>query len=112
MKKALTRIESKIWHFVNGEKVIGAHANLSGYVSSGLRGDVSGLSGDVSGLNGDVSGLSGDVSGLSGYVSDLSGYVSGLSGCVSGLSGDIDACDISDEERQKGVSVSELVKTA
>ena len=76
-----------------------------------LRGDVSGLTGDVSGLRGDVSGLlRGDVSGLRGDVSWLlRGDVSGLTGDVSGLTGDVNECEITAEDREKGVSISDLV---
>ena len=83
MKKALKRIESKTWYFVAGEKIHG--------VPPELRGDVSGLSGDVSGLRG-------DVSGLRGYVSELSG--------------DVDACGISNKDREEGVDIASLIETA
>ena len=61
-----------------------------------LRGNVSGLTGNVSGLRGDVSGLTGNVSGLRGNVSWL-------------LRGDVDKCEITSEDREKGVSISDLV---
>jgi hypothetical protein len=60
-------------------------------VSPYLRGNVSGLRGDVSGLRGNVSGLRGDVSGLSGNVDD---------------------CELSDEEIEAGVEISNLIKPA
>jgi hypothetical protein len=46
-------------------------------------------------LRGDVTGLRGDVTGLRGYV--------------SGLRGDVDECEISDDERAKGVAVADLI---
>ena len=54
-------------------------------------------------LRGDVSGLTGEVSGL------LRGDVSGLTGDVSGLTGDVNECEITAEDREKGVSISDLV---
>ena len=89
MKKALCR-ESRpaCYHFVDGEMVAGLHERLSGYVSSGLRGDVSGLRGDVSFLSGDVSFLRGNV---------------------SGLRGNVDNCEISADERAAGVDVQMLI---
>ena len=54
-------------------------------------------------LTGDVSGLRGDVSWL------LRGDVSGLTGDVSGLTGDVNECEITAEDREKGVSISDLV---
>ena len=54
-------------------------------------------------LTGDVSGLTGNVRWL------LRGDVSGLTGNVSGLRGDVDKCEITSEDREKGVSISDLV---
>jgi len=87
MKKTLTKTNN-LYHIKNGIRIEGIH---------------SGLSGNISGLHGEVSGLSGEVSGLSGNVT-------GLSGNVTGLSGALDDCEISDEERVKGVNVKDLIK--
>mgnify|MGYP001613244754 CR=1 FL=1 len=64
----------------------------------------------VTRTRGDVSGLSGEVSGLSGAVTGLSGNVSGLSGNVTGLSGNVDDCNITPEERRKGIDIEQLVE--
>ena len=95
MKKALTRIEMKVWHVKDGKKVEG--------VRSGIRGDVSDISGYVSYIRG-------DVSGISGYVTDISGDVSGIRGDVSGIRGDVDECKITAEERKKGINIKDLIK--
>jgi hypothetical protein len=88
MKKALKKISTTTcYYFVDGKRVDGA--------PTGLRGNVSYLRGNVSGLRGNVTGLSGDVSDLSGNVSDLSGNV--------------DDCGITDDERESGVNVSDLI---
>ena len=60
MKKALKRIEYKIWHYQDGKTVGGA--------PSGVRGD------------------------------------------LSGVRGEIDDCEITDEERKRGISIKELIK--
>ena len=39
----------------------------------------------------------------------LRGDVSGLTGDVSGLTGDVNECEITAEDREKGVSISDLV---
>ncbi len=93
MKACLTKVEFKIWFFLNGSRIEGRHKNLSG--------DVSWLSGDVSGLRGDVSWLSGDVRGLSGDVS-------GLRGNVSGLRGDLGESELTDRERSLGVDLAQV----
>ena len=63
MNKPLKRIQAKCWYFVDGKKIGGTHAQLSGDVT-GLSGDVTWLSGDVTGLSGDVTGLRGDVTAI------------------------------------------------
>ena len=59
---------------------------------------------DHGNLSGDVSNMSGDVS----YY--LSGNVSNLSGNVSNLRGDVYDAEISEEERNKGIKVSDLIE--
>ena len=86
MKKALTKT-SPLYHVINGSWVEGPH--------SGLRGDCSGLRGDCSDLSGSCSGLRGDCS--------------DLRGDCSGLWGDLDECEITEEERDTGIDVEELV---
>ncbi len=75
-----------------------------------------GLVGDCSGLVGDCSDLRGYCFNLRGYCSDLMGDCSGLKGdCTdlggdcSGLVGNLDKCELTQKERQKGVLVTELV---
>ncbi len=81
MKKKLTRVKSEIYHFdKDGKKIVGAHSNISG--------NVSGIYGDVSGIRGDVSGIYGDVSGIRGNVDD---------------------CEITEEDRKRGIDISELI---
>ena len=63
-----------------------------------------------SGISGDVSAISGDVDGIRGNVSDIRGNVSDISGNVSGISGNIDDCEITQEERDKGIDINDLLK--
>jgi hypothetical protein len=53
--RAALKLSTGIWHWKDGTKVPGAHADLRG---------------DATGLSGDATGLSGDATGLSGYVDD------------------------------------------
>jgi hypothetical protein len=62
-------------------------------------------------MTGDVSRLAGDCSGLWGSISGLRGNCSGLWGECSGLTGDLDQCEITDEDRARGVDVRTLVET-
>ena len=55
MKKALKRIEYRIWHYDNkGKKIEGAHSDITGNLS-GIRGDLSGIRGDLSDITGNLS---------------------------------------------------------
>ena len=48
---------------------------------------------------------------LSGNISsELSGNISGLSGSATNISGNLDDCEITEEEREKGVDIEKLVK--
>ena len=48
---------------------------------------------------------------LRGDVSELRGNVTGLWGNVTGLRGDLDACEITDAEREDGIDVATLVRS-
>jgi len=49
---------------------------------------------------------------LSGDTSQLTGDYSNLTGNCSGLSGDLDAAEITDEERAAGVDIRSLIAEA
>ena len=108
MKKALSRVTTKLYHYKGDIKVDGTNSDMSCNCTR-LNGNCTGLSGDCSGLNGNCSGLYGNCSGLSGNCSGLSGDCSGLRGDCTGLRGDLDECDITDEDRKKGIDIAELV---
>ena len=80
MKRGLFRKTNELYYFKDGRKVAGIHEYLWGYVA-GIWGDVSGIWGEVSGIKGDVSGIKGDV----------------------------DDCDISQDDRDAGINISDLV---
>lgn len=81
MKKALKRAFGVCYYYKDGKRIEGVHDRISG--------DVSGISGDVSGISGDVGGISGDV---------------------NGLYGNLDDCELTDEERTKGVDIKDLIE--
>ena len=47
---------------------------------------------------------------IAGCPTGLRGDVTGLWGDVSGLWGDVDYCEITDDDRKAGISVSTLIK--
>ena len=94
MKKNLTKIENKLFHFTDGRKKEGKNDKMLGYCY-GLYGNCSGLYGGCSLLSGDCSGLRGDCYGLYGNC--------------SGLRGDLDDCEITKEDRKKGIDITDLI---
>jgi len=96
MKRNLTRGRAQTcWHFVNGIKIPGVPAYLTG---------------NVTWLTGDTTDIRGDVTWLSGDTTCLSGDVSGLSGDVTGLCGDVDDCGLTEADRKRGVDVGCLIR--
>ena len=93
------------------KRVTSLESALTFFDKDGNLSDVSNLRGDVSNLRGNVSYyLRGDVSNLTGNVSFyLTGDVSYLRGNVSNLTGNVDDAEISEEDRKKGVDVSDLI---
>ena len=106
MKKLLRKADKKeLYYHLNGEKRILDRADPSTY-SNGLTGDISSrLYGDC-GVYGKVSG------GLHGDISWLHGDVSGLLGNCTGIRGEISDCELTDEEREKGVNIQDLILNA
>ena len=102
MLKKLQRKSSTIFHFVDGKRIEGAPPDVCG--------NLSGVSGDLSGVRGNLSGVSGDLTDVSGSLSGVSGNLSGVSGNLSGVSGDLDECKISDDDREKGIDIEDLIE--
>ena len=88
MKKLLQKITTTELYFrKNGVKQVVDGRNKDTY-PSGLTGDISELTGDISGLTGNISGVYGDA---------------------TNISGDLDECKITEEEREKGINIEDLV---
>ena len=105
MKKALTNQIKEIYYYNNNKKVIIDRndkttylSRLWGEINSGLRGEIN------SGLWGDISGLWGEIN------SELRGDISGLWGEITKIIGNIDDCQLTDEDRKKGIDITQLIK--
>ena len=103
MIPSLTKISYKLYHIVNNNIIEGVH--------SGITGDVSGITGNVSGIIGDVSGITGNITGIRGDVSGITGDVTGIYGNVSRIHGNVDNCNITQNERDNGIIINEIIKT-
>ena len=83
MKKALKRIQaSELYYYKDGEKIVIEKKYYDKLEIDLGDGVVNYIRGDVSSINGDVSSISGDV----------------------------DECAITEEERQKGIDIIDLVE--
>jgi hypothetical protein len=114
MKPMLTKAAPHpLYYYRSGMWIGGPHPGLQGNIHPELRGNVSSLWGNVHPeLRGDATGLWGDVHPeLRGDVSGLRGEVTGLWGDATGLWGNLDACGITDAEREAGVDVATLVRS-
>ena len=80
MKKALSRVTTKLYHYKGDIKVDGTNSEMIG-----------------------------NCTGLSGNCSGLYGNCTRLNGNCTGLRGDLYECDITDEDRKKGIDIAELV---
>jgi hypothetical protein len=116
MQRALKRIDAITVEQLRKDRWL--LPEIIGVISDGLCGEFNGLRGNVSWLSGDVTFLRGDVSGLCGnlYVHKLSGDVSclcgdltGIYGDATGLIGNLNDCELTDEEREAGVYVRDLI---
>lgn len=94
MKRTLKRIEQNIYYIKDGVRVHGAPPTVCGNLAY--------ISGDLSDIRGDLSGVSGNLSGVSGNLTDISGD-------LTDISGNIDDCEITDQEREAGISVEDLI---
>ena len=81
MKKTLTRTTDETYYYEDSVRIEG--------VPKGITGNLSGVRGNLSLIYGDLSGVTGDL---------------------SGILGDLDDCDITKEEREKGIDINELIK--
>jgi len=48
--------------------------------------------------------------GITGMHSGITGDLTGIRGDLTGITGNLDTCEITDEERKKGINITELIK--
>jgi hypothetical protein len=107
----LTRNKKELWRYDGeGQRITDGSLppSLSGNCTY-LSGDCTGLSGDCTYLRGNCTYLRGDCTYLRGNCTYLRGNCTGLSGNCTDLSGDLDACGITDKERNVGMDITTLV---
>jgi hypothetical protein len=103
MEKALIRTVSTTYYYQGDKRIEG--------VPPAIIGDLSGIRGNLSSIRGDLSSIRGDLSGIIGDLSGVSGDLSGVRGDLSGVSGDLDDCEITEEERVKGIKIEDLINS-
>ena len=97
----------------NKDKLTGMHDGITGIPHPGLRGEISpDLRGKISlYLRGHISPrLRGCITGIYGDISPyLWGCITGIYGDCTGLTGDLDACEITSDDRANGVKIENLI---
>ena len=88
MKKSLTRTPNKTYYYEDNVRIEGVPIDISGDLSN-ISGNLTGASGNLTGVHGDLTGIYGDL---------------------TGVHGNLDDCDITKEEREKGIDINELIK--
>ena len=105
MKKALETLKKELYFYKDHEEVIITQEDVNDrrYKEVNISGNIDNIWGDVDNIRGDVNNISGDVSGIRGNVDNISGD-------LSGIKGDISDCEITEEERKKGINIKDLIK--
>lgn len=88
MKKALKKIENSTWYSKNGKRVNGVPSDITGNLT-GITGNLTGIRGDLTNIRGDLTGITGDLTGIRGDVAD---------------------CELTDEDRKRGINITELIE--
>ena len=98
MKKNLTKINNEInnelYFYKSDEKIIIDKNDRATYPAH---------------ISGDPFGICGDISSIFGNVTGIFGNVTGIRGDVTGIRGNQDCCEISNEERENGIEIKDLL---
>ena len=89
MKKALKRNPKSYWYWKDGKQIFDKPNSIVGEIPEGVSGNLSDVSGEI--------------------PAGVSGNLSGVSGNLSGVSGNLDDCGLTDEEREAGVKIEDLI---
>jgi hypothetical protein len=65
--------------------------------------------GDLTGVSGDLSRVWGDITRGWGDLTGVRGDLTGVCGDLSGVCGDVDECELTTEDRAKGVDIDDLI---
>ena len=96
MKKLLTGLDaSDIFYFQSGVRIEGAPPCVRGDLSH-IRGDLTFVCGDLTHICGDLTFVRGDLT--------------GVRGDLTFVRGDLDKCEITQEDRAKGIRIEELIE--
>src|SRR3990167_764010 len=97
MKKALKRNPKSYWYWKDGKKIFDKPNSIVGEIPACVSGDLSSVRGEIPAC------VSGDLSGVWGEIP------ADVRGNLSGVSGNLDDCGLTDEEREAGVKIEDLI---
>ena len=108
MKKLLTTTSST-HYFKDGLRIEGVPPDVSGDIT-GVRRDLTSVSGDLTGVRGDLTSVRGNLTLVYGDLTSISGDLTDIIGNLTGVRGDLDTCEITAEDRAKGIRIEELIE--
>lgn len=91
-----------LYHYYNGDTIAGPNPYL--------KGDCTDLIGDCSRIVGDATNIYGDCSFLHGDITHLTGDVTSIHGRATGICGNLDACGITDKNREEFIMITDLIE--
>jgi len=117
MKKLLIGLDaSDIFYFQSGVRIEGAPPCVRGDLT-GVRGDLTfvcgdltHICGDLSHIRGDLTFVCGDLTHICGDLTFVRGDLTGVRGDLTFVRGDLDKCEITQEDRAKGIRIEELIE--
>ena len=65
---------------------------------------------EADGIMGDLTGVRGDLTGVYGNLNGVRGDLTGIIGHLTGVRGNLDDCALTEDDRKRGVDISELLR--
>jgi len=69
-----------------------------------------GVTGDLTDITGNLTDITGDLTDITGNLTDITGNLTDITGDLTDITGNIDDCEITDEERKKGINITDLIQ--
>jgi len=115
MTPQLIRSIQRPHYWLDGHRIEGAPPDVCGDLSwvygdlTYVCGDLTHVRGDLTYVRGDLTGVCGDLTHVRGDLTHVCGDLTGVRGGFTGLVGNVDSCGLSENDRERGVQVEDLI---